>query len=188
MDLATIQDTLKAWAKLHSGLPCVWDDDARPTMIKPWVILIWPAVIKELGTDYAVETDNLDDTLTATVVGDRLITVGVKVESRSKTANRSASYYLEMLRGSLTFPSVVDTFQAADMAVATLGDSYGMGVEVDSHMENVAQFDIFLNAIIAQADPTPLGTIGSIGLSSAVSSPDGTVSPVLNLDDELLQE
>lgn len=190
MDIASIKVALKAWAVAQTGLPACWENEPRPTMPKKpgFVILTWPHSIRAIGQDYAkLADDTTPGSLTATVVGNREILVGVKVQSRSQVGNSVASFFTEKLRTSLAKPSVLAAFREAGLASSTIGDTAGFDHEIDGVIESIAAFDLRLNAIVAESD-TPLGTLESVGLSSVVSGVGGAVLPTPpNVVDELIE-
>lgn len=187
MDVAGIQGVLKAWARTQTGLPVCWEDEPRPTMpmLPGFVILVWTHCIAAIGTDYAKIEDDGDDLL-VTVVGNREILIGVKVQSLSQVGNSGASYFTEKLRASLAKPSVLDAFIAAGIATSTVGATAGMNAEFDGRIQSIAAFDLRLNAIIAELD-TPLGVLETVGLSSFVQGENGVLLPTPpNVTDELV--
>jgi hypothetical protein len=175
MDWTTLQAAIKSWAALVTGLPVVWENEARPTIIRTpgYVILGTPSDITPKGQDW-VQTEVIGDELRPTVVGQRIFTVSFRVLTRSQLPAQSARYYTERARLSLKMPSVLATLQAAGLAVVRAEPTKQFDAPWDERMESIAAFELTLGAAVALQDiGDDLGTIGSVLLSAETETDSG---------------
>ncbi len=185
MDWEALQDAIKAWFTGITGLTVVWENEKRPHLLRDaFGILSTPSEVTSVGQDYYRETTSVDpDEIDPEVVGQRVFQVGCRVVSRSQTANKTARWYTERARLSLKFPTVLTAFQTAGIAVVNALPTFQFDAPWDQRFESISAFNLLLATTATLTDSTPVGTIGTIAVSSNVAP--APTPP--NLDDELFE-
>lgn len=189
MDLELIQSAIQWWAGQQSGLPTYWVGAPQPMQLKPRIELDGPVSIEPRGQDWLMWENGSDPdnpAVVPTVVGNRELTVIVRAIGRSSTGNLRAQYWLERLRASLKFPTILDHFHSNGLAVVRCGNTAQYDAELDNRIESVAAMELRFATTIAETDTTA-DTIAAVTMSSAVEDPAGVPLPVPpNLDNETI--
>lgn len=188
LDFETIEQALKDWFTTVLDLPCQYENNRQAMLGKLPVygILGEPTDIDQVGEDYVSGPFSGDDWQPG-VIGSREFTCMIRIIGRSHTSARSARHHAEILRTSLKKPSILEFFQSQQIAIVRASPIQNFDATFDSRVESIAAFDLRLCAPLAESLDSPVGTIGTIELSSTVKNADGTTLPVPpNLDDELI--
>lgn len=187
IDFETVKPAILAIVVRLSGLTAAaFEDDPRP-MAKPSegaIALVSFFGVASLGLtdektyerDTASEYGQGGDTSTIpeggqappaleTVTGRREVTIRVKVESIYQDGNRDARFYLERMRTRIAWSSILEAFDAAglgfqDVALATL-----IGETRDNRKPSIAVFDVRVNVLATEQDPTLWPTIERVDVA-----------------------
>ena len=188
MDFALIQTAVKDWLGTVTGLPVEVQNEPRKHQIRVagFCVIDPPTSISSSGVDYYTEEPAVDpDFIVPTVVGRREFTVTIRVISRSQTPNKTSRFYLEKARTSLKKPSVLEHFQANEIAIIDLGPTATFDSPHDDRHESISAAELRLACTVVDTD-SEIGTIGTIEVSSHLEDPGGTELPAPpNLDDEI---
>lgn len=156
----------------------MWEDKPQKALTFPRAILSGPHVIQAIGQDWVQNADAAGSTSIPTVVGNRELTIGIRVVSRSQAGNSTGQYWCEKLRASLKKPSVLLHFEASNIAVVRMKPTVKSPDEpVDGRVESVASVEFRIATTIAEAD-SAVGVIDTVELSSTVEDVAGDVLPV----------
>ncbi len=185
-----MQSTMVAWVKAVTRMPCRLENKPTALALKlpAEIILQFPGMLTSMGTDYVQWSDGADPgMLQPTVVGHREFDVAIRVVSRSQAGNKSAQYWLEKLRAALSYPSTLDTFSEAGLAIVRMGAGAQFDAPFEERWESVAAATLRMACVIADADDVQVSTLTSVGLTTTIEGEDGQVLPTPpNLVDELI--
>ena len=194
MDISAIQTTVKTWVASVTGAPTHWRNQVDNVMVPKLparIELEGPNNIEPVGEDEVVWEDAVDDddlpVSNPTVVGRREFDISVRVVSRSQAGNKSAQFWLELIRAALRRPSAIKTFDDAGLAVLTMGKGVLFDAPFEERWESIAIATLHLTAVVADAGDNAVETISQVELSSDVSNVDGESLPAPpNLVDEII--
>lgn len=174
-EFATLDAALVAIAKTITGLDqVVWENQKRP-FVSPSTRAIALLSFGEtlgIGRDEVIqafdptelsEEDILDGEgeFTFTVAGVRRLPWRIKVESYEQGTIKTAWKYLEDARTALSWPSVLDALDAANVATVEVLGVLDLQVPKDERMVSMASLDIILAGRFSSVDPRKATYINS---------------------------
>ena len=185
IDFATIETGIAEWTQAVVSLPVYWQGRRKPMLAKlPAYVELQIDPVAGQGVDEVRHTESGSD-LVPTVAGLRQITVACRVRSRSQAPNKSARYYLEVLRSSLRKPTTLEHFQAYGLAIVRAEPTVNFDATFDERVESVAAFDLVLGLAVNDADSS-IGTIDEVVITSHVEDAEGELPSPPNFDDEVI--
>jgi hypothetical protein len=155
MDIATFKNAIKAWVEVQAGISAQWRDEQGGWQGKTRARLHLHSS-RSVGVDFLYHEQ--DQSLPAgedyvpTVMGNREITLSIKVESRDQDGNGVAIWYLEKLRTSLRKPSVRAGLYEAGLSFSTVETPQDLDKWLDDRIESVAVMDVHFNAAVNERD------------------------------------
>ena len=199
MDIKSIRDALRDWAKNTTGLPCRWDNEPTGLQMKlPAVfVLTGPINMENVGEDEVRYTDVDAGHVQASVVGWREFDVMVRCVARTQDPNKSAQFQLERLRTALLRPSTLALFDAAGIAILRMSKAVQFDAPFDERYESVASATWRLTAVVDEAADQvdaynrddPETTLTAVNLAPNIKSSEGSDLPaVLNAELEITAE
>lgn len=159
LDFAEIQTELPALFEALMGISCNWRDQAVPFVDGPQAFLdvLAPAAVgvddlrwSEVGVD--AEDPTLPDTIQATMVGNREMTIQVTVWNDRQPLDVSARYYLERLRTRLRFPSTLEAMRALGLAQVRTEAMIDLDPTEDGRVMSQTSMDLRLAYVVAETD------------------------------------
>jgi hypothetical protein len=180
MDWQALQDGLKAWLATASGLAAsnvAWSGDPVTMRGYPFADLQLISHSAEPGTDEVRYTDQGADTdLAVEVVGNRRITLSIRVYSRDQRAAYRAYALLEQVRGKLHGPASQEVFRALGLGLRESESLVDVSRVHDGRQESAATLDIVFHWVSAESD-APMGTIETVIVGGTVETPHEVTVP-----------
>ncbi len=175
MDWGAAYAGLRAWFVAVSGIPAtsvVWEGDAVGMRALPWASLRIFGQATEPHLDEVRYTDQGDDEdLLIEVVGNRRLTLSVRVQSRDQRPDERAFVVLERVRDRLLLPSSQEALSDLGFGLRESAALVDLGSARDRRQESVAALDIVLHYTVAETgDDEVMGTIEHVGVGGTVSS------------------
>lgn len=178
MDFSTIRPALKSWVSTQLGIDTVWRDEAQDYTVLPRAKL---NMISSRGVGIDELRHNIDEgqplgsDLVPTVSGLREFTLSIFVESDDQTAGNTAMQYLENLRTSLSKPSVIAGFKAAEVAWQRAEPVVPIEQKFDDFVESAASLDVVFNANANEADTDEGGSyVSTAEVTAHLLDPGGS--------------
>lgn len=188
LDYVTFEDALEGWLADVTGLRVFWEERARinEAHLRSWGLL---NVLSEnhLGIDdFRIEDASppvAGAELATQVAGQRVVSVSVRIKSRSQKPDQTARHYLGIARSSLRDPIVrAEHFHPARIAVVSIAGLANLDFTEQRRRISLAAMDVMFGTVAER-----LGTetfIEKIEASSDWLDPSGaSLPPSLQLDD-----
>jgi hypothetical protein len=191
------------WSEVSPALVSLFSDLAfpgiNPAFLAQWhnrsreqvsdktatAVLLRVTNTKEVGEDETRYEDG-DGVLLPTQVGQRLVTLEIRVESYENTDTHWAWATVERIRSRLRRPSSLERLRLVNCALVRTGPALGLPEPRDGHMTSIAVMDVVLTAAFADPDEAA-GWIERIELTSHLThAPDVNAAAALNVTGELL--
>lgn len=167
MDWDAIHAVLHAWAETATGATVWWEDQNQPRPEYPFLAMAVMRVTK-LGSDEIIrEFDAVEDTLTTTLRGNRVIRLRVQSFSDSQLPTASARAALDDLQNSIIKPSVRLALQAANIAVINTEPPRNVGRIIQGRSESRWLMNVKFSGAVNLVD-TVTDYVRSVGLTGTV--------------------
>ena len=178
----TFEAALLAWLPAATGVGrAYWENRQRnEERAKHWGLL---NVIAErrLGIDdRRYEFDSgapAGSDMEATIAGQRVITVSVRVKSRSQKPLETARHFLSKAATSLRMPSVLEVFAAADIAIVSIGDFVNLDFTQQNRTVSLGSMDVLFATVVNEVDPVKISFIEKLELTSDFKNAAGVSLP-----------
>lgn len=186
IDYATFESTLETWFEGVTGLKVYWDERERKhERVKAWGLLNVISVV-QLGVDEVRQSFDAGapngEQIEQLIAGNRVITVACSVKSRSQKPTNHARFWLSKLQTSLRDPSVLASFQAADIAVGLTLPLQNLDFDEENRRVSLATMDVQFATVVNEAI-LPTTWIEKVEVSSDIKDPGGVSIPAsLQLD------
>lgn len=168
MDWQALQDGLAAWLAAESGMlvgDVLWDDEPEGYIGLATATLRLRAHNSAGGSDdvrYGAQGPNEDATVSA--VGNRSMTLSIKVRTRDASGATRPYSILERVRDRLELPSTQDAFDALGIGLIGTAALVDVSPVRDRRREPTAVLDLRMSyaSDSSEASPAPADTIGTI--------------------------
>ena len=173
VDFQGAADALVAWVERTTGLVVEQYNDPRPFVDPEKMAAAYLSIlgIERLGVD---ETRVGPGTgLLAEQVGQRVMTVQLRVESLIQRLNESAHFYLENARTGLRLAPVKQILQDAGLSIVDTLPSVNLDLDMDDRMRSVSAFDVRFG-LASHLFDVAVDSIETVKLKSqTLDGPDG---------------
>lgn len=181
MDIAAIQDALKAWVREVTACPCRWENQTTGLemgkLVGAQIVLTGPMNIEAVGEDYVARADAGAGLVQPTVWGHREFDVQVRAITRSQAGNKTAQFWLEKIRLALRRPSADTTFAEAEFAVLSMSKGVQFDAPFEERWESIASATLRITCVVSDAEDAPETTLTSVALTSKIEGADGAELP-----------
>lgn len=175
---STLQTSLPALFATLLGIPCDWADQPRglhPSARAELAIFGETALgMDERRWQTVPGGTEVEDTVQATVTGQRLFTLSITAWSPSQKLDESARFYLERLRLRLSFPSTVATLDGLGLGLIDTLPIHKIDPDENARRVSMAVLDVRLSHAQSESD-APIESINEAHvLAQYVTHADGT--------------
>lgn len=186
INYVAFEDAIEAWFETVTGLTAYWENRRRKHERKLTFGKLNILTEVSLGDDEVRRSFDggapNGEQIEQIVSGNRLVTVSVRVKSRSQKADQSARYYLGKLRTSLADPARLAEFRAASIAVVRPMPLQNLDFTEQDRVISFGNMDVIF-ATVVNDDVAATTYIESALISSDIKNVDGTSLPAaLQLD------
>jgi len=147
MDWRALQDGLSAWFAQASGVDIyglAWEGDSELYRAFPQAELSLQKHAAEDGTDEIRWDVDPDGLLVPTAIGNRLVTLRIRLQSRDARGPEKAFAILDRVRTRLALPGALEAFDALDVTVRDTEPTQDMGLAGEQGELSVAVLAIDL--------------------------------------------
>jgi hypothetical protein len=187
MDWQALQDGIKAWLAAASGIGATnvaWDGDPVAMRGYPFADLKFIAHAGEPGTDEVRYADQGAETdLAVEMVGNRRLTLSIRVYSRDQRGAYRAYAVLERVRGRLYSPSSQDMFASLGLGLRESDSLIDVSRVHDGRQESAATLDVVFHWVSAESD-ADMGTIEHVTVGGTIESPEEITVPDVTIPQE----
>lgn len=163
MNWAQIRPVIKALVGDLTGLHTTWEDEPRG-FGDTFATLAISAVVGQGWDENRIEQDLTKATgqeLRDVWIGNRNLTLTVKVESLIQTDTGNAYQYLETFRDKLWFRGSAARLRAVNVAIVDIMQTIDLPAVRDDRTRSIAALDVMLTARNLTVDPERYPYIGS---------------------------
>lgn len=177
MNWEQIRPAIKTLIGDLSGLTTLWEDEPRPYEWTPpdtpaFCTISVTSSVGQGSDENRIQQDlnqSIGQELQDVWIGNRDLTLTVKVESEIQTDNGNAYFYIERIRDRMWFRSSRAAMHAVNVAIRDLLPAVDLTTTRDNRKRSIAAFDILLTARNLTVDPVRYPYIATWDISGTLA-------------------